>query len=83
MSRRGKDDPYREPADSAADAVAGLIWGGLIGASIGLGVCVWVIPGPLLFPGDTMVVGAVACGAGGYFYGDRFLDWLRENAWWM
>ena len=57
------------------------ILGGLIGAAAGLGVCVYLIPFTILFPGDTMVAGALLFGGCGYVYGEPFADWLIEN-WW-
>lgn len=61
------------------NAIKGLIWGAFLGALSGLGVCIWLISGTLLFPGDTMVAGALICGAFGYIYGDSFFEWLKSN----
>ena len=64
---------------SIANTVSGFLLGALLGGTLGLGICVWVIPFTLLFPGDTILTGAVVCGIGGYWYGDPFIEWLRES----
>ncbi len=61
------------------EGLKGLLFGGLIGGLAGLGVCVWLISGTLLFPGDTILAGALICGVLGFLYGEVFLDWLRNN----
>ncbi|MEZ6061965.1 MAG: hypothetical protein R3C19_16595 [Planctomycetaceae bacterium] len=53
--------------------------GGFIGATMGLGVCVYLLSFTILFPGDTIVAGAIICGTFGFIYGEPFLDWLLEN----
>ena len=81
MSRRQRDKEDWDRDVSIANTFMGVIFGALIGGSIGLGICVWVIPITLVFPGDTMVAGAIICGTAGYKYGEPFIDWLRDN-WW-
>jgi hypothetical protein len=61
------------------DAIKGLIIGAILGAVAGLGACIWLITETILFPGDTMVMGALFCGGLGYRYGDEFFEWLREH----
>lgn len=66
-----------------AHTIWGVILGAFTGATAGLGLCVYVIPGTLLFPGDTIVFGALAFAYFGYRYGEDFFDWLNENWWWL
>ena len=61
--------------------VAGMFLGALLGAGLGLGVCVYFFDDPLLFPGDTILFGALLCGTLGFFLGAGFIEWLKENAW--
>lgn len=61
----------------------GLWVGALLGAVTGLGVCTYLIEGTLLFPGDTMLVGALVCGALGFVYGESFFEWLKERWYWF
>ncbi len=61
------------------DAIKGVAVGTLIGGVAGLGVCIWIIPETSLFPGDTILAGAVICGVLGQIYGDSFFTWLGEN----
>lgn len=70
-------------SESTIDGIKGLIIGAVLGALVGLGVCVWLITETLLFPGDTMVAGALICGVCGYVWGDDFFDWLKDNWWWF
>jgi hypothetical protein len=67
------------PTPDPIDAVVGAILGVLGGGGLGLGACTWLLPGTLLFPGDTMDLGAIVCGALGYYKGDDFLRWLRDH----
>ena len=62
-----------------ASAIKGLFIGSLIGALAGLGTCVWLITETLLFPGDTMLFGAVVCGTCGFIWGESFIEWLKEH----
>lgn len=66
-----------------ANAVKGLIVGAFLGGLAGLGACVWLIPVTLFFPGDTILAGAIICGACGYIWGDSFFDWLSEHWYWF
>lgn len=61
------------------DGIKGMLAGVVFGAGGGLGVCVWLIDGNLLFPGDTMLVGAAVCGFLGYAMGDAFFEWVWEH----
>jgi len=65
------------------DGFIGAMWGVLIGALAGLGVCIWVIDIPPFFPGDTIVVGAVICGLLGFFLGERFHEWMKAHWDWF
>jgi hypothetical protein len=60
------------------DALKGLVIGAVLGALVGLAACVWIFTETLFFEGDTMVLGALMCGTGGYFWGEEFFDTLRE-----
>jgi ABC-type nitrate/sulfonate/bicarbonate transport system permease component len=57
----------------------GLLVGVPLGGLAGLGVCMWLIDGTLLFPGDTMLFGAILCGVLGFLYGETFFQWLKDN----
>jgi hypothetical protein len=46
-------------------------------------VCTWLFEGTLLFPGDTMLIGAAVCGACGFLFGDAFFDWLKDCWHWF
>ena len=83
-----RDVPHREPLDAAAGAIGGAIFGlclwlSLIGTS-------WLsfilplpgLPSPRFFPLDVlafMVVGAMTCGALGYWHGTPFFQWIRDH----
>lgn len=61
------------------EGAKGLWVGALLGGLAGLGVCMWIIDGTLLFPGDTMLFGAIICAVLGFLYGETFFDWLKDN----
>ncbi len=61
------------------DAVKGLILGAFLGGIAGLGACIWLITETLIFPGDTMVAGALICGVCGFVWGDEFFEWVRDH----
>ena len=61
--------------------IAGVLLGGLIGGGLGLGACIFIFDEPPFFTGDTVLIGAVACGVLGFFLGEGFIEWLKEN-WW-
>ncbi len=61
------------------EGLKGLLVGGLLGGLAGLGVCMWLINGTLLFPGDTILAGALICGVLGFLYGEVFFVWLKSN----
>lgn len=63
----------REPLDAVVGLVAGAAWGAT------LGICMWLLPGAILFPGDTMALGAVVFAALGYYKGNDFFRWLRDH----
>ena len=66
-----------------ANVIAGVLLGALVGGSLGLGACMFIFEGTLLFTGDTVLFGAIICGALGYFLGEGFIEWLKENWWWF
>jgi hypothetical protein len=65
------------------DGFIGALWGVLIGGLGGLGVCIWLIDDPPFFPGDTIAIGACICGFLGFFIGEPFLEWMKENWHWF
>jgi len=65
------------------DVLKGLLLGAFLGASLGLGVCTFIIDDPLLFPGDTIAIGAAVFGTCGYVWGDDFFEWVKENWQWF
>lgn len=69
--------------DHLANVLKATGLGALIGAGIGWGACVFVIDDPLLFPGDTILFGAILCGLLGYVFGDSFVDRLQDRWWWF
>lgn len=66
-----------------ANVSTGVLLGMLVGGGIGLGACIFIIEGTLLFPGDTVLAGAIICGTLGFFLGEGFIEWLKENWWWF
>ena len=66
-----------------SEGAKGLIVGTILGGLGGLGACIWLIPGTLFFPGDTMLFGAVICGALGFLIGEAFFEWLKERWYWL
>lgn len=71
--------PRRAPTREPLDAVVGLIVGAFWGAAPGLGIRLRLLPGAILFPGDTMALGAIVCGVLGYSKGSAFFRWLRDH----
>lgn len=69
--------------DQILDGLKGAFWGVLIGGLSGLGVCIWLIDEPILFPGDTIVIGALICGGLGFVLREAFLEWIKDNWWWF
>jgi hypothetical protein len=66
-----------------ANVVSGVILGALVGGGLGLGACTFIFERTLWFTGDAMLAGALVCGVLGFFWGEGFIDWLRENWWWF
>jgi len=71
-----RDFQRREPLDAIAGAVGGALFG----------LCVWLsLIGALptnFFPLDLVIfvaVGAVTCGALGYWRGTPFFQWIRDH----
>ena len=65
------------------DAIKGALLGGFLGALAGLGTCIWIIPSTWLFPGDTILIGAVVFGVCELLFGDQFFDLVRDHWWWF
>lgn len=65
--------------DHLGNVSAGILLGALIGGGIGLGACILIFDEPPLFTGDTVLVDALVCGTLGFFLGEGFIDWLKEN----
>lgn len=71
--------------DHFGNAVAGMCLGALVGGGLGFGVCALLLDRTLLFTGDTVLLGILICGVLGYFLGEGFVEWLKENwahFWW-
>lgn len=69
--------------DHIENIVVGTLLGALIGGGLGLGVCIYIFDEPPFFAGDTILIGAATCGTLGYFLGNGFIEWLKENWWWF
>lgn len=65
------------------EGLKGLLLGVVLGATGGLGVCVWLIDGTLLFPGHTMLFGAILFGVLGFLYGESYFEWFKERWYWF
>ena len=70
-STRGDNVKRREPGD--------IIPGILAGAAMGVFVFLIVMPWYPLFLGDWIVLGAVVGGPLGYFLGNDFFVWFRDQ----
>jgi hypothetical protein len=64
------------------DAVKGGFYGCLLGASVGLGVCVWIFDEPPFFMGDTILIGGILGAIAGYIWGEDFIDLIKNWWWW-
>lgn len=69
--------------DHIKNVAAGVMLGALVGGLMGLGTCIFIFTEPPFFTGDTILIGAVVCGTLGYFLGEGFIEWLKENHWWF
>lgn len=63
------------------DAVKGALWRMFLGASLGLGVCIWIFLDPPFFTGDTILIGAVLGAVAGFPSGEDFFDFVKDY-WW-
>ncbi len=66
-----------------ANVVTGVLLGVVVGGGLGLGACMFIFEETLLFPGDTVLAGALVCGTLGYIFGEEFIEWLKEHWWWF
>ena len=73
--------PHQE--SHLSNILMGTLLGAFAGGGLGLGVCIYLFEDPPLFTGDTVLIGAVVCGALGFFLGETFIEWLQENIWWF
>jgi hypothetical protein len=71
--------PNSDEEGHVANVVWGVLLGAVVGGGLGLGACTFIIEGTLLFPGDTILAGAILCGTLGFFLGEGFIEWLKEN----
>lgn len=78
-----RDPSEGNSEDHMANVVTGVFLGALVGGGLGLGACIFIIEGTLWFPGDTIVAGALICGTLGFFLGEGFIEWLKENWYWF
>jgi hypothetical protein len=62
------------PKRQAIDIVPGIVGGALVG----LFALFWTLPLYLVFPGDMIVLGALAGGPLGYYFGADFFRWVRD-----
>ncbi len=67
----------------AFERTRGVLAGVGLGGLSGLGVCIWLLDTPVVFSGDTMLLGAVLLGTCGWFWGDDFIEWVKEHGWWF
>jgi hypothetical protein len=67
--------------DHLANIISGVLLGALVGGWLGLGACTFIFQGTLLFAGDTMLAGALICVTLGFFLGEGFIEWMKENSW--
>ena len=65
------------------NVASGIVMGVIVGGGLGLGACMYVFEGTLLFPGDTVLLGAVVCGTLGLIYGESFIEFMEEHYWWF
>ena len=78
-----RNAPMAYEENHLGNIVTGVLLSGLVGGGLGLGACVFVFEGTLLFTGETVLIGAVTCSTMSYFLGEGFLEWLKENWWWF
>jgi hypothetical protein len=67
-----------------SDAIKGAVVGLFLGATGGLGVCMWILEEPLFFTGDTMLIGGVLGTVAGVIWGEDFFEFVKEYwySWW-
>jgi len=69
--------------DHIGNVIFRILPGAIIGGGLGLGVCIYIFDESPLFNGDTILIGALIWGTLGYFLGEDFIDWLKENWRWF
>lgn len=68
-----------EDESHLGNTISGVLLGAVAGGGIGLGACMFIFDEPPLLMGDTVLVGAAICGLLGFFLGEGFIEWLKEN----
>jgi hypothetical protein len=63
--------------------IASTISAAALGALVGFGTQFFLFDGGLWFPGDIVLAFALVCGTLGFFLGEQFIEWMRENWWWF
>jgi hypothetical protein len=66
----------REPLDVVVGLIAGVLWGATAASG---GLLLWVFPGGILLTGVMMVCAAPVFGVLGYWKGDGFSRWIRDQ----
>lgn len=77
--------PISNDENHLGNMIAGLGLGAVVGGGLGFGLCALLFEETLLFTGDTVLFGALICGTLGFFLGEGFIEWLKENwsdFWW-
>lgn len=69
--------------DPVLNTFFGFLFGGLVGAGIGVTINYLFFDKPLLFTGDIIVISAFLGAILGWLVGERFVYWLIENFWWF
>lgn len=82
--RRSLSEQQYRRADSIVNLILGLFFGVILGGTIGLGICVYVLPITLFFEGDTVLAGAAIGAGGGWYWGEPFIEGMKDlmSQWW-
>ncbi|MFH5804536.1 hypothetical protein [Alienimonas sp. DA493] len=76
----------REHGPRIEASLSGAVTGAILGGLAGLGVCAWWLTGPPpLFPGDTILGGALLVGWIGWRWGKPAVARVRDEflTWWV